>query len=149
MTEETKKRRGRKAKSKNPLSSKTAWTVKELQMWISVASTIQGDDFVPDVDQWEFIRDAIFKLQAEPRVRQQPVHQPMHQPMHPGMAMQPPQGPVDPVTGMPPLLQAQDPLPPEANLSLAQLQARSAAGGISNARDPVTGDKMADTGGYV
>jgi hypothetical protein len=150
MTEENKKRRGRKPK--NPLDEKQVWTVKELQMWVSMATSMQGADWVPDANQWEMVKTMIFKLQAEaPRPPQQ---QRPRQPPQPGpYGHQPQQQPMD----LEAILQQQNQsvvlpnveMPADAMLTPTELQRRANGGVDPNARDPVTGDKIMPVTGFI
>lgn len=54
----------RKKKSNDPLKSKKEWTVSEFQMWLGGAFSLQGDDWVPNEEQWEMIVDIVYKLKS-------------------------------------------------------------------------------------
>lgn len=51
-----------KKKNANPLSKKTDWSITEFQMWLAGAYSLQGEDWIPNAEQWEMIVDIIYKL---------------------------------------------------------------------------------------
>lgn len=124
-----------KKKNKDPLKSKTEWTITEFQMWLAGAYSLQGEDWVPNPEQWEMILDIIYKLKDRKTVAQQP-QRPLQQPQ-PVVEVPPPGGyggpAVQPSMGGSSLLNAVDSDPPEAAMPLSKLRERSAAGGIPGA----------------
>lgn len=54
----------KKTAKKDPLKSKSEWTVTEFQMWLHGAYALQGEDWVPNAEQWNLIVDIIYKLKA-------------------------------------------------------------------------------------
>ena len=65
-----------KKKTNNPLSRKADWTITEFQMWLAGAYSLQGENWVPNAEQWEMIVDIIYKLKnkkAEPAQVSNPV----------------------------------------------------------------------------
>lgn len=134
-----------KKKRKDPLKSKSEWSIMEFQMWLHGAYALQGDDWVPNADQWELILDIIYKLKD--RGVKKP-NGPLMLPSAPLMAppgyggpaaMPPPMGP-SPMGGM-----VVD-VPPEANLSLSQLNKMHGVGQPGNGL-PV-GEKEIKTGAF-
>lgn len=122
-----------KKKSSNPLNTKNEWTIDEFKMWLSGAESIQGEDWIPNHEQWGMIKEIIYKLKDRGVVKK-PLSSPNlpPPPMHGGM-----QPPV-PAPGAPigsSLLSIKDAVPEEANLPLSELRRRRElgnAGGPSN-----------------
>lgn len=52
----------KKKSTGNPLQKKTEWTINEFKMWLHGAYSLQGDDWVPNAEQWAMILDIIYKL---------------------------------------------------------------------------------------
>lgn len=138
-----------KKKSGNPLNKKTEWTITEFQMWLAGAYSLQGDDWVPNAEQWAMIVDIIYKLKnPTPKKVVAPVA-PMLPP--PGYGA-PPEGygggPIGPPMGGGSAL---DVVPDEANLSLSELKRRR-EGGPSNgnvlAGGGAPGEKTIKTGSF-
>lgn len=143
-----------KKKNSNPLSKKNEWSITEFQMWLAGAYSLQGEDWVPNAEQWEMIVDIIYKLKTP--VAKKPVAAPH---MAPSYAMAPPPeggygaGPVVmPALNNSALDGAQ--LPDEANLSLSEIKRRrgDSLGGPSNgnvlAGGGGPGEKMIKTGSF-
>lgn len=53
----------------NPTKSKQEWTIPELQMWLGGAFALQGDEWVPNAEQWGMIVDIIYKLKERTLVK--------------------------------------------------------------------------------
>lgn len=124
-------------KKGNPLKNKSEWTIPELQMWVSSAFALQGDDWVPNTEQWDMLVDIIFKLKDRQLVRKEESHTSVpHIPVMGRVLPQPNQmtelnnggdgvnPSFDPNIEFPPL-------PPEANLSVAELDRLNRAGGLN------------------
>ena len=142
-----------KKKTNNPLSRKADWTITEFQMWLAGAYSLQGENWVPNAEQWEMIVDIIYKLKnkkAEPAQVSTPVSfpaPPMQHPMPPPPMQQPmfggsPQGSS--------LMGGDTDLPPEASMPLSQLRAKSGLPGNSNvlAGNGKPGEKEIKTGAF-
>ncbi len=142
-----------KKKNSNPLSKKTEWSITEFQMWLAGAYSLQGEDWVPNAEQWEMIVDIIYKLKN-------PVQKKAVAPV--GPVLPPPGYGGVPDGGfggnsmaapMPTGGSALDaaPLPDEANLSLSELKRRR-EGGPSNGNVLVgggaPGEKTIKTGAF-
>lgn len=139
-----------KKKSANPLSKKNEWTITEFQMWLAGAYSLQGEDWVPNAEQWAMIVDIIYKLKN-------PVQKKTVAPS--GPVLPPPGyggpstdanvgGAISPPTMGGSVLDAA-PLPDEANLPLSELKRRR-EGGPSNSNvlsgSGAPGEKTIKTG---
>ena len=144
-----------KKKSNNPLSRKTDWSINEFQMWLAGAYALQGDDWVPNPEQWELVVDIIYKLKdrgqavrsATPQtmpVQQAPSRMPAPQQPVP----QAPPSALNEVGGNPNPPFEPPPLPPEANMSLSALQAAAKAGGLSSGNKPIKTASIDTSKGY-
>ncbi|QDJ96421.1 hypothetical protein Xoosp13_235 [Xanthomonas phage Xoo-sp13] len=82
-----------KKKTTNHLSKKPEWTINEFKMWLHGAYSLQGENWVPNAEQWAMILDIIYKLKdgnkagASPQVMRGPVLAPL------GYGGQPPLAP--------------------------------------------------------
>lgn len=116
----------RKKKSNDPMRNKKEWSVSEFQMWLAGAFSLQGEEWIPNAEQWEMIVDIVYKLkESEPELTV-----PRPQAMPP---QRPPQGgfvvPPMPLTE-PPVMTDSNPNPPfdpddvpaEAKMSLDALR---------------------------
>src|SRR5690606_13574412 len=124
----------------NPLSKKTEWSITEFQMWLAGAYSLQGEDWVPNQEQWEMIVDIIYKLKDRPVAKKvlHPTHAPEMSPVLPPPPM-PGAG-----AGAGSLLMGGDvDVPPEAKMSLSELNRRS---GISKG-GPSNGNVLSGAGG--
>lgn len=120
-----------KRKNSNPLSKKNEWTISEFQMWLAGAYALQGEDWVPNGEQWDMVVDIIYKLKDRPTVKKVPPQMPQQYPAPlpqdfsaattgGGMALGGGGSALDFVA-----------VPEEANLSLSELKRRR-EGGPSN-----------------
>lgn len=143
----------RKKSSNNPLNKKAEWSITEFQMWLAGAYSLQGEDWIPNAEQWKMIVDIIYKLkERQTKVVRAPVApaQPMHMGYgngHQDFAVPDQQ----PMVGAGALLGPVDDIPEEANLSLSELKRRR-AGGPSNGNtllgNAPIGEKEIKTGAY-
>ena len=67
----------KKSSKKDPLKSKTEWTVTEFQMWLHGAYALQGEDWVPNAEQWNLIVDIIYKLKSSAPAAKRPAMPPV------------------------------------------------------------------------
>lgn len=140
-----------KKKNSNPLSKKNEWTITEFQMWLAGAYSLQGEDWVPNAEQWAMIVDIIYKLKNPVQKKPATVAGPVMPP--PGYGGAPEGGfgggPMPPVTGGSMLDSAA--VPEEAGLSLSELKRRR-EGGPSNGNVLVgggaPGEKTIKTGAF-
>lgn len=129
----------RKKKSTDPLRNKKEWSISEFQMWLHGAFSLQGEDWLPNAEQWETIVGIIYKLKdEEPEATYDPP--PQAAPVRrnsspPGAGYMVPQQPV----AEPPAMSDGDisnpnpPFtPPEAELPLSELRKMSEQGGTSS-----------------
>lgn len=138
----------KKTSKKDPLKSKSEWTITEFQMWLHGAYSLQGEDWVPTAEQWEMIVDIIYKLKDR-KVAQRPVAPPMMPPMLPPQ----PDGYNGGMIGPPTAGSALDSVevPDEANMSLSELKRRregGAANGNVLAGGGPPGEKTIKTGSF-
>lgn len=120
----------RKKKSNDPMRNKKEWSVSEFQMWLAGAFSLQGEDWIPNAEQWEMIVDIVYKLkESEPEVAERP-QMPVHRPPQGGFAVPPmPLGEPPPMTDdnpNPPFVP--DELPLEAKMPLEALRNLSQSG---------------------
>ncbi len=138
----------KKTNKKDPLKSKTEWSITEFQMWLHGAYSLQGEDWVPTADQWEMIVNIIYKLKDR-GVPKKIVSGPVLPP--PGYGG--PEGGFAPAPA--PALggSALDaaPVPEEASLSLSELKRRregSPSNGNVLAGGGAPGEKTIKTGSF-
>lgn len=147
----------KKSNKKDPLKSKTEWTITEFQMWLHGAYSLQGEDWVPNAEQWDTILDIIYKLKApkasNPALAAQrtlvPQQQPQHIVQHGGNLPPIPEG--GPMSSPGGSFLNDSNFPPEASLPLSELRKRSAAGGPANSNvlgGGGPGDKEIKTGSF-
>ena len=141
----------KKTNKKDPLKSKSEWTVTEFQMWLHGAYSLQGEDWVPSAEQWEMIVDIIYKLKdrkvaAVPRAPVMPVMPPMMG--SPGPMMQPESSVLGAGDGANPAFDPDANLPPEVNMSRAQLEAAAKNGTLNSGQKAVKTANIDTSKGY-
>jgi len=125
-----------KKKNKDPLKSKADWSIQEFQMWLHGAYSLQGEDWVPNAEQWEMIVDIIYKLKDRGVVQKKisPPVGPITAPLGYGGPVvdggYP--APLNPSMGPSPMAGSVMDVPPEAQLSLSELRRRSEGVGVSS-----------------
>lgn len=140
-----------KRKNSNPLSKKTDWTITEFQMWLAGAYALQGEDWVPNAEQWNMVVDIIYKLKDRPTQKKLAPSPP---PYNQNQVPQPadfgggvPMGPMPVVGGV----FDQIDVPEEAGMSLSELKRRR-EGGPSNSNvltgGGAPGEKVIKTGAF-
>lgn len=129
-----------KKKSPNPLSKKTEWSITEFQMWLAGAYSLQGEDWVPNAEQWEMIVDIIYKLKTpQPKKPVALAPGPMMPP--PGYGGPPPEGyGAAPMGGGGGSALDAAVIPEDANMSLSALRAKRENG-------PSNGNVLVGNGG--
>lgn len=140
-----------KKKNSNPLSKKTEWSITEFQMWLAGAYSLQGEDWVPNAEQWQMIVDIIYKLKEK---------NPLKKVAAPAGQIMPPQGYGGPMSEPPSYIPPANtgnsilesvPVPDEANLSLSELKRRREGGPSNNnvlSGGGAPGEKTIKTGSF-
>ncbi len=141
-----------KKKNANPLSKKTDWSITEFQMWLAGAYSLQGEDWVPNAEQWEMIVDIIYKLKDRGVAKKVVA-------VAPGPVMPPPgYGGGDmgqPAVG-PSMMGAEpanppfnpDEVPAEANMSLTQLNNAAKNGTLGSGQKAIKTPNIDTSKGY-
>jgi hypothetical protein len=114
---------------KDPIKAKNTWTIQEFQIWLNSAISLQGDEWIPNKEQWETILDIIYKLQDVAPVA------PKGTQYRAGMqapVMVPPQYNNLPNGSIPDIS-----APPEASLPLSKLNELNKSGKLSGNQVPI------------
>lgn len=144
-----------KKKNTNPLSKKTDWSITEFQMWLAGAYSLQGEDWVPNAEQWEMIVDIIYKLKDRGVAKKVVA-------VAPGPVMPPPGYGVDMAQPMAPVAGPSalggdghnppfnpDAVPDEANMSLSQLNNAAKNGTLGSGAKAIKTPNIDTSKGYT
>ncbi len=142
----------KKTTKKDPLKSKTEWTISEFQMWLHGAYSLQGENWVPNEEQWNMIVDIIYKLKDRGLVKR-----PTAAPGPVGPVLAPPGYGSPEVAPGPAILQPEqanptfnpDPVPPEAGMSLSQLREAADKGTLNSGQKAVKTANIDTSKGYT
>lgn len=145
----------KKVNKKDPLKSKTEWSITEFQMWLHGAYSLQGEEWVPTAEQWEMIVDIIYKLKDRPAVKrviaaQSPVLMPQGG-YGGGEMVSAPSALGPPVIGgdgVNPPFDPEASVPAEAGMSIAQLNQAANAGKIGQGQKSIKTANIDTSKGY-
>ncbi len=139
-------------KNTNPLSKKADWSITEFQMWLAGAYSLQGEDWVPNAEQWEMIVDIIYKLKDRGVAKKVVA-------VAPGPVMPPPGyggGDMGQPAAGPSMMGAEpanppfnpDDIPAEANMSLTQLNNAAKNGTLGSGQKAIKTPNIDTSKGY-